>query len=423
MPVPTLRPFRGLRYDPRAGELSRLICPPYDVIGVADRDRLLARDPHNAVRVEFPVLPGHENGGYAQAARMLASWRKAGAMRVDASPSLYVYEEHYRLGQAPERVQRGVFGRLLLEPLGDGIRPHERTLSAPKEDRLRLLRATATNTSPIILLSDAGPALAGQLDPVTRATPDAVATDDASVTHRLWVVPGEHPAAAAIADVVSSAPLTIADGHHRYETALRYREESGASSGDAPSRPEDFVLALVLGVGADDGPTILPTHRVLRGDPALATEVIRSVHGTFRVEHRAVADVVRGYAPPFPGGPGRIGVVTSSHAGELVLDRGEVDRLLGRETPRAVRSLDVAVLDAVLRPLVEDHPDITVSYTHDAAEAADAVGKGDVIAAFLLAPTALESVVAVAAAGAVMPQKSTYFYPKAATGLVMYPLE
>jgi uncharacterized protein (DUF1015 family) len=421
--VPTFRPFRGLRYDRTAGDLSKLICPPYDVIGAAEREHLLGRHPDNAVRVEFPVLPGHENGGYREAAVTLRTWRDDGVMRLDDVPTFSVYEQRFRLGEGPERVQRGVFGRLRLEPFGEGIRAHERTLSAPKEDRLRLLRATATDTSPIVLLGDRSEALTQVLDRTVGSAPDAQAVDDAGVTHRLWVVDGDDERAVAIGAAVAAGAVTIADGHHRYETALRYRDESAAAStaGGGGERPEDFVLADILDLGSADGPTILPTHRVVHGDAGLANEIVRAIHGRFAVEHPDLETVVGAFEPPFRTGPRRIGVVTPRRAGEIDLERSDLGGLFDDETAAAVRALDVAVLDAMLGPFLEAGRGATLSYTHAAREAADAVRSGDAALAFLLAPTPLESVIAVAAAGAVMPQKSTFFYPKAATGLVMYP--
>lgn len=425
--MPTLRPFRALRFDPAVvGDLSAVISPPYDVISPAERERLLARHPRNVVRIELPVVspgsnaPGHADP-YDQAARTLADWQRDGTLRTDPEPALYAYEATYRMGAADERLQRGFFARLRLEPLGGGVRPHEKTLSAPKEDRLRLLRATRVDTSPIVLLPDPDAGAIGEvLAGIAQDPPDLEATDDAGVRHRVWQVASGRPEATAML-AAGSRPITIADGHHRYETALRYRDEA-RGAGAAGDGPEGYVLALVVDVGSGDGPTILPTHRLLSGEASPQRELVRVVHGAFAADHRPSDTVVGEFVPPFRAPPGRIGVLLPRVAAMLSVEPARVEALFDRSTSAVVRSLDVAVLEAVLRPFLSEHPDVRLSYTHDAREAAAAVESDDALAAFLLSPTPIESVLAVAAAGESMPQKSTYFYPKVATGLVMYPL-
>jgi uncharacterized protein (DUF1015 family) len=446
-PVPSLRPFRALRYDPAVvGDLSAVISPPYDVISAAERARLLARHPRNVVRVELPVSAAEHAGTdpdkpYRAAADTLRAWREDGTLRLDERPALYVYEQRYRLPEAlsggVERIQRGFFARLRLEPFGDGVRPHERTLSAPKLDRLRLLRATKTDTSPIVVLSDDRAGRTAEiLGRIAADPPTAEAIDDEGTRHRLWALSAE---AGAQRDLIAGAevrPLTIADGHHRYETALRYRDERrsdrAALPGGAPGidvdeasseAPLEYVLALVLDAAeaqSEGAPIVLPTHRLLAGDRGLAEALIAGARRYFAVSSRRPDELVREFSPPFGAGPpGRFGLLVGDTAYDLAARPEAVEQLFPAGVPPVVRSLDSAVLEVALGRLVSDPQ---LSYTHDAGKAHRAVESGEAAAAFLLRPTAVADVIRVAAAGALMPQKSTYFYPKAATGLVMYPL-
>jgi uncharacterized protein (DUF1015 family) len=447
-PVPTLGPFRALRYDPAVvGDLSAVISPPYDVISPSERARLLARHPRNIVRIELPTGAASEGGPdpadpYRAAADTLRAWRQDGTLRVDQRPSLYVYEQRYRLPGDPSegtaRMQRGFFARLRLEPFGEGIRPHERTLSGPKEDRLRLLRATETDTSPIVVLSDdPGGRTADILAGIAAEEPTAEANDDEGTRHRIWALSGDASAQPDLIAAADARPLTIADGHHRYETALRYRDErrsegspsareaSGPADGEEASDDEafDYVLALVVDAGGSTagGPTILPTHRILAGDLELADALVAGTQRYLTLSERPADELVRRFSPPFVDGrPGRFGLLVGGAAFDLATRPEVIAPLFPASVPAEVRALDSAVLEVVLGRLLSDP---RLSYTHDAHEARRAVESGEVAAAFLLRPTAVSDVVRVAAAGALMPQKSTYFYPKAATGLVMYPLE
>jgi uncharacterized protein (DUF1015 family) len=444
-PVPTLSPFRALRYDPAVvGDLSAVISPPYDVISPPERARLLVRNPHNVVRIELPVSPAGEVGddpgqAYRAAAETLRAWRRDGALRIDEHPSLYVYEQRYNLpgtvADGAERVQRGFFARLRLEPFGEGVRPHERTFSGPKKDRLLLLRATETNTSPIVVLSDDPEArTADILARVAAEPPTAEATDDEGTRHRIWALSADESGHDELIAGAEARPVTIADGHHRYETALRYRDERrsqrSVSGGAAPTGKEasddeafDHVLALVLDASEptkNGGPTVLPTHRLLGGNLELAPALTAGAGRYFTVNPRSPDELVRDFSAPFVAGPpGRFGLLVGDAAYDLVTLPGAVAPLFGADVPSVVRELDSAVLEAVLRRLLADP---RLSYTHDAHEAWRAIESGEAAAGFLLHPTAVQDVIRVASAGALMPQKSTYFYPKAATGLVMHPL-
>ena len=401
--MPDLRPFRGLRYAaPAVTDYSAVICPPYDVISTAERAVLAARHPANAVHVELPAT-------YDDAHRLFEGWQVDGTLRRDDRALLYVYEQHYRLSDGRPLTARGFLCRLRLEPTaaGRGVRAHEHTMSAPREDRFRLLSAVRANLSPVILLYEAGADLpAGDLlAALTAAAPDVEAVDDAGIEHRLWLVdPSTSSTAATLLAGVAHLPLTIADGHHRYQTALRYCAEVGGAGAD-----EVLVSLFEAGSG---GLSVLATHRLVK---AIRGNVLDRALELFEVTAVGVSAV-----EAVPTQPGEIGIWTRT--GGMRLRRREP-----RPSESPVAGLDVSVLAEELPRLVgADVDGLTaagrISYTQDAGAAIAAVEAGDADAAFLLAPTPLTSVIEVAAAGEVMPPKSTFFYPKAATGLVFNPI-
>jgi uncharacterized protein (DUF1015 family) len=439
--LPQIKTFRALRFDPRvAGDLSAVICPPYDVIGAELHEKLLARSPRNAVRIDLPeALPkdGPEDR-YRRAGKLLNEWRTAGVLRTDLYPGIYVYEQTYRVpGTRRSRVQIGFFGRLRLEPFGpgSGVLPHERTLSAPKEDRYRLMKATNVNTSPVVgLYADRKGASIRALKAIAATTADIDVTDDDGVRHRLWAVPENGPMAEQVRAAVAAAahdPITIADGHHRYETAIRYRDERRANRTGEDDPAADYVLMLFLETTRQKL-TVLPTHRIVRelGDRGVVTFLARA-HELFDVEpvagraglEAAFKDVDRA-----PGGEGRFGLWTREGGAILRANRDAFGRFLP-QGGEALRRLDVTLLQTALDRLCGiDRAAIAagrLAYTKSVSEALDVVDAHTEEAdmAFLLDPTPVAEIAAVAADGDVMPQKSTYFYPKALTGLIINPHE
>jgi uncharacterized protein (DUF1015 family) len=437
--LPEIRPFRALRFDrDKVGDLSRVVCPPYDVIGPELHQTLLARHPANAVRLDLPEIQGGEpDDRYRRAARTLSNWRMDGTLRKDGQPSIYVYEQTYQVpGSGQTRTQRGFFGRLFLEDLvpGAGVLPHERTLSAPKEDRYKLLRATAVNTSPIVgLFADPSGRATRALAAIASREPDADFLDDDGVRHRLWAVPADGPEASNVKLLIEAAgrkPITIADGHHRYETALRYRKEQRANLTGENDPATDYVMTLFLET-TKQKLTVLPTHRVVRG---LGDEGVRDLldHAQWLfdvepVDDRAQLEVAFASAD-VPGGRGRFGLWTREGGAVLSARRDDLAISL-REGGAALHRLDVTLLQAALDRLCGiDVAAITggrLAYTKSVSEALDWVDAAmdGADAAFLLEPTPVAEIAAVAAEGDVMPQKSTYFYPKALTGLVINPHE
>jgi uncharacterized protein (DUF1015 family) len=439
--VPQIRPFRALRFAPETvGDLSSVVAPPYDVLTPADRARLAARHPANVVRLDAPAEEAGdaEDDRYRRAARTLAAWRSDGSLHKDPRPSIYVLEQTYRVpGADVERTQRGFFARLRLEALepGSGVLPHERTLAAAREDRYRLLRATGVNTSPVIGLYDDPSGRASAILATLAAEPATIdVVDDDGVRHRLWVAPADGPAADSVAELVAIAaaqPVTIADGHHRYETALRYRDERRMSRSCEEDPAFDYLLMLFLETTAEPL-TVLPTHRLVAGLGAAGVSALRDgLDELFTVAQASRDELLAtfGGAGRARGGTGRFGLWTRDGGALLTARRAAFEPHLPPGGP-AMRALDVVLLGVALERLAGIDPDAVatsgrVSFTKSAAEAVTAVdeARDGIDAAFLLEPTPVASIAAVASEGDVMPQKSTYFYPKALTGLVINPLE
>jgi uncharacterized protein (DUF1015 family) len=416
--VPQLIPFRALRYRlPPLGDLGAVLCPPYDVISPDERQALTAQ-PLNAVQVELPGPDDPER--YAQAARLFAEWQAAGLLRLDEHPAVYVYEQLYRVPAAAggrggeRRSARGFFCRLELEEPGAGVLRHERTLSAPKQDRFELLSAVRANLSPVLMLYRSpgrGVESRRLLDALTTGDPIAEASAG-GVEHRLWAAdPARSPAAAALIELASRGPLAIADGHHRYETALRFRDEVGAVGAEH---------VLVLLYDADSGGlSVLPTHRLL-ADVAELEPFIAGLEELFELDRSAGEGSLEARLAAAP--PGTLGLSTRRAEMLLHARRSALEEVLPAGSD-ALRGLDVVVLAAALErvlgvPAGALADEQRLTYTKDVGDARARVAAGLADAAFLLKPTPVAAVLEVAAAGELMPPKSTYFVPKAATGLV-----
>ncbi|MGC8634892.1 MAG: DUF1015 family protein [Candidatus Limnocylindrales bacterium] len=454
--MPDLQPFRALRYDPGAGQPRDLVSPPYDVISPAQQRALVRRHPRNVVRLDLPPdEPGDPpDERYRRAARDLAAWRSEGTLRTDRQSSVYPYEEGYVVpGTAEQRVQRGFFARLRVDQpgLASGILPHERTLSAPKEDRYRLLRATGINASPVVLLfADGDGAAMRALELAARGDALTDLTDDDGVRHRLWQLPVDDADRGQLASELLRAaapgPLTIADGHHRYETALRYRDERRRDRSPGDPEPFDYLLALLVPI--DQPLTVLATHRVVRDGPA-GEALLSAAASLFDVERLPSREallaafapgdaIAAGSQPELSGSPPddrasagrlhRIGLWTGGTAALLWARLTAFEPLLDPSASPALRWLDVNLLSVALEQMAgidraAGSGGGRIAYTKDPAEALTMVDRGEGAAAFLLAPTSVAEVLRVAAAGETMPQKSTYFYPKQVTGLVLNPHE
>jgi len=417
-----VQPLRALRYDPSAaGALEDLIAPPYDVVDSELRAALAARSPHNVVHID---LPEAERGDrYMHAAATLADWRRRGVLVRDEEPALWVLRQDYTAPDGGGRTRTGLLARVRVEDYGAGrIRPHERTHPGPKEDRLRLTRATKANLSPIFsLFTDASGAAGEALERVVEAEPFARATDHEGTLNTLWRVV-DPDTVAALQGPLADAELLIADGHHRYETARAYADEVG---GEGDHR---YVLMLLCSL-SDPGLLVLPTHRLLTGledDTEKQLAIREAARRDFHVEP---LDSPNELEPPANGGVA-FGYMDSFHKQPYRLelrDQASADRALDG-MPAPYRRLDTAVLEAlILRDaLGMSDEDIShlrgLDYSKSLDDAIERVQSGAADAGFFMRPTPVDQVREVAAAGESMPPKSTYFYPKVPTGLVFNPL-
>jgi len=411
-----VRPLRAVHYDlASAGPLADVVAPPYDVIDARQRAELVARSPYNVVEIDLP--DGDEP--YAHAAELYAEWQRAGVLVRDSEPALWPLEQRYRGPDGELRTRRGFFARVRVEEYGAGrIRPHERTHPGPKEDRLRLTRATRANLSPIFsLYSDAEGNAWNALSATAAGAPWGEVTDGDGTVHRLWRC-GDPAAIEVVQTTLADAELLIADGHHRYETARVYAEEIG---GEGDHR---YVLMCLVAL-EDPGLTIFPTHRLVRGlDAARRAALAEAIERDF-----VATAVARDQIAPVAGtGPLELGYVDARQTLHLALrDQSIADAALA-ELPSAYRRLDTGVLEALLLKGALGLTDEDISHLHgfgyarDAAQALELVESGEYDAAFVLRPTPVEAVREVAASGVNMPPKSTYFFPKVLTGLVINPL-
>ena len=370
--VPHLKPFRALRYDPgTVGPLDAVVSPPHDVVTPDRREALVTASPYNAVRLLNPESP-------EEAARLLDTWREEGAVVREAEPAVWILEETFPGVDGGTRTRRGLVARVELTPYSAGeVLPHERTFERQKDARLELLRAVRTKLSPVFLVH------AGATPEIPEREPDMAATLD-GVTSRLWRVTGEEAIEGALGRV--EGRLLIADGHHRYETALAFHQEDGTEE-------SGFVLAALVSRD-DDGLEILPTHRLVSGD-------VPALDGTFRL-----TDV----EPNADAGSAALAALPRDHPAFVLLRKDSAQLAEGEGS-----ELDTAVIDRL--PLAD------VRYTPSAVAAEEAVRSGRADAAFLVRAPTMEQVVEVAGAGELLPEKTTYFFPKLTSGLVFAPFD
>jgi uncharacterized protein (DUF1015 family) len=422
-------PLKALHYDLDAvGSLQDVVAPPYDVIDTTLRSELLERSPYNAVAIDLPkpygeTGPQAEGGGdpYATAAQAIEAWQKAGALVKDHEPAIWAMEQEYTGPDGAAHTRHGVLVAVRVEDFDSGaILPHERTLPGPKQDRLELMRATRCNLSPIFSLStiDPWPLLA----PHVQGTPPwGEATDAGGTVTRIWRVPAVNDEVTAL---LADAQLLIADGHHRYETAIAYRDEIGGE-GD-----HNYTLMALTGLD-DPGLSIYPTHRLLSGfagDPERQQRLGKGLREIFEIEEVAPERI----DPLGEEGVGVFGLYDSHHkqAYRLRLSDAaiaELDRQL-EGMPEAYRRLDAAILETMvlkgIAGLSED--DILakrgIGYAKSIDDSLRLLGEGAYDVAFILRPIPVDQTKAICESDANMPPKSTYFFPKVLTGLVFNPL-
>lgn len=432
-----IKPFMGIRYAGGAGfDLSKVIAPPYDVLDAAGKEKLAARDPHNIVIPDLPHLPAKTAGPdevYDRAHITLQSWLKAGVLKRDKRPALYPYAQTYQHnGRTYHR--RGLIALVRLAPFGKGhVVPHEKTYKGPIEDRLKLMRATRMQLSPIFgLFSDSRhevnnalyerlgkPELSGTLDGVQN---DLWSVIDAEVENQ-------------VIDRIGTRPIYIADGHHRYTTALQYQKEAEEANGGPlpPTHPANWCMFVLVGM-QDDGLLILPTHRLIGGLSSFdVTTFTKALGDDWTVtqtplgpEH--VDEFINVVLPKQPAHTFGLYDGAARRVWQMTLKNPDILKPFEANQSDAWRRLDVAILqryllDEVLTPRFGGGKELTRGYTADPFAIAKEVDGKQYQIALLLKSTPLGALEQLGQHGEVMPQKSTFFYPKLATGMVINPLE
>jgi uncharacterized protein (DUF1015 family) len=429
-----IQPLRALHYDPAVvGPLADVTAPPYDVIDAGQRAALLARSPFNIVALD---LPQGDPDPYAAARETFENWQLQGVLTRDREPAVWAHTQDYTGPDGRRLRRRGFYCRVRIEEYGPGrVRPHERTHPGPKEDRLRLTRATRANISPIFsLYSDPTQAAWAALEPFTATTPWGEVTDAEGTTHRLWRV-ADPRAIAAVQHATRDAELLIADGHHRYETMQAYAREVGGEG------EHQYILMCLVAL-EDPGLTVFPTHRLIGN---LDEDRRRALEQTLEREFEITEVSADQIAPPIEDRGSPIGRQPPGARGTTPLQLGYIDNRDGRALrltlkdqaiadtalqgrSEAYRHLDTGVLEALLLKGALGLSDEDIShlnglfYARSTEEALQLVRTGAYDAAFFMRPTPVAQVRDVAAAGENMPPKSTFFYPKLLTGLLLNPL-
>lgn len=419
-----IKPLKTLRYDTAiAGPLQSLVSPPYDVIDADLRASLAAGSPHNVVEVDLPQ--GDGDAKYANAAKLIENWKSEGALTTEDEPAIWALRQEYTGPDGAARTRHGIFCRVRVQEYGPGkIRPHERTHPGPKEDRLKLMRATKANLSPIFsLFSDDSGEFARTVATATEGEIFATTTDLDGSKNTLWRI-GDDTTIEALTTALADRELLIADGHHRYETARVYAQEVGGE-GD-----HNYVLMFLCAL-QDPGMTVFATHRLAENTTAEQREAVRqTIESNFDLEEVDTAEI----APPDDDDTSKceFGFIDGAGAGRpayrlTLKDQAIADAALA-DKPEPYRELDTAILEALLLKGALGMTDDDIShlnglwYSSDRDEAIDFVTSGRYDLCFFLRPTPIAQIREIAAAGENMPPKSTYFYPKIPTGIVFNPL-
>ena len=423
-----IKGYKGLRFNcEKAGKIEELVCPPYDIISDQQREEYIKTNPHNIIRLELPK--GDDK--YNKAAEILKDWLEKGILVKEDKPAIYIYEEEFT-AYGERKAIKGIICRVKLEEFSKGIiLPHEFTLSKAKEDRLSLMKATNCNFSQIYsLYMDGGKNTLGKIDSLSKSEPDIQLQDNDNVTHRMWIIKDEK----AIADICSDftdRKLYIADGHHRYETALNYRnylrEQGLAKEGDAC----DYQMMMLVDM-EHPGLVVFPTHRLVRNlDSFNAERVIDGCKEYFDVtEHSDINTIESTLMELYNQGKkaSPFSCAGSSYKLLVLKDTNIIKKLLPNAST-ATQQLDVTILHTLILEKIfgidaeNMAKQINLTYTQIFDEAISSVQQGNSQCAFILNPTRVSEIREVASNGEKMPQKSTYFYPKMITGLVMNQLE
>ena len=420
-----IRPFRALRFTKAAGSLEQLLCPPYDIISEQQRQEYLKTNPNNIIRLE---LPREGENPYATASNVLKNMLANGVLQRDDTAALYIYEIQFTIEKNPDFQYRlhGIVGQVHLEEFDKGIvLPHEETLSKAKEDLLNLMKATGCNFSNVYsLYNDESGKVEAVLSAKMKEEPLCEVTDEAGLIHRLWALTDVDDLQTVCAQFVDTK-LYIADGHHRYETAINYRNYL-RTQGVPVGADSDYIMMMVVEM-SHPGLVVFPTHRLLKDLPNFSAEnVVAACAEDFKAEEVSLADLDARLDAAYEAGEKAFGFYVGGEKATLLTlkDITVMDRALP-DLSVASRRLDVNVLHTLIleRLLGIDKANmaqqINLTYTRSLDEAIDGVNSGVYQGTFILNPTRVSEIRDVAAEGEKMPQKSTYFYPKLITGLTM----
>ncbi len=408
-----IRPIKALRYTDVAGTISSNVCPPYDIISPEERDELIAGSPYNLVRLEKP----EGENRYNDAANLLESWLSKGVLGRDKEEGIYVYGEDFEVDG--ERYSlKGIICLCRLYPFSEGIvLPHENTLSGAKADRFELMKTTYCNFSSIYgLYVDEERIIADEVRKAASQAPEQCFTDNEGVTHTLWRITDKN-VLKLICDTMAPKQVFIADGHHRYETAVKFRDYL-EERGECPAN-RDYVLMTLVDMD-NDGLVILPTHRLIRDMEIDKEKLLASLADEFDIEEypnvKLAPSILSRYADRKA-----YGLYTGGEGFTLLVFKGQLPDV----DDGGLSALDVSVLhDRILEQRLGIDKEnmarqLNLRYTRLVSEAVESVTSGESTAAFILNPTKIGEIKSVSLSGGKMPQKSTYFYPKLKTGLVM----
>ena len=424
-----IEPFRGVRYSADAvGDLAAVLSPPYDVIDAAGERALLSKNPHNIIRVELfhvGLEAAADPARYEEAGAILRGWLDDEVLIRDVEPSYYVYEQSYVGPDGKARTRRGFFARVRLEDPAQGgaIRPHERTLSGPKADRLALMNATHANVSPIFgLFENASGEVGELLERATRSAPIIRAESADDIIHTLWRL-NTADECAQLTRSLSDQKIYIADGHHRYETALNYQSQQRTARTEPPGATEtsyDYVMMMLCEV-SDPGLAVFPIHRLVKLGTEFDAQTFRDKLEPFFSIKSLGNEPTVAEATAAIGGGGLAAYGPKIGGGYALSPKPELAAQLKlREVTAPLDSLDIVALHTVILEALDVSFEAgSLTFIHDAEDAFAGVDTGEFDVAFLLNATRIDDLRNVVEAGLTMPQKSTFFYPKPATGLVL----
>jgi uncharacterized protein (DUF1015 family) len=436
--VAQIFPFNGVRYNlQRANDLSKVLCPPYDIISPQQQEQFEKSDPYNFVKIEFnPEMPGDSSldNRYTRAVANITNWLRDGILIRDERPAIYAHN-HYFHYQGKTRQRLNLIGRIKLEEWETrAVRAHENIIPRAKSDRVNMLHACQANTSEVLsMYEDPQKVIPSILEANEKTAPIIDSEDYLGDRHRLWPIT-KASEIKKIQEVIDSQPLYIADGHHRYDSALSYRRDRARAGTSTGLEGFNYVMVALLDF-KDPGLLILPTHRLLKGvNPALFSLLKSKLLGYFEIQSidinaadlwKKVDSLLVGLKPDMPSVRLAVYGLEAGQLSVLTLrDLARVERAIAGTHSQLYKKLDVSLVDHVILDnilgFVRDRDENALIYTHDRQEALSRVQNGEYQLAFILNPVGPEIIKGIADAADRMPRKSTYFYPKSPAGLVFY---